>query len=258
DDYRQVAETNAAFALERLRRDGRPSTGSGQRLLRSYKDGQAKLLGYLEDYAFLIDGLLALYEATFQRRWLDEARSLAEAMVDLFWDEAKGVFFDTGRDHESLVVRPRDTFDNATPSGSSVAMDVLLRLGILLGEGEYTRRATAALRSLAELLPRYPSGFGHWLCALDFYLSTPQEVAIVGRREDAATRALLGVVFGRYLPNKVMAGYEPGDAEAARGIPLLEGREGSDGRPTAYVCQSYVCQLPATEPEVLARQLVNG
>jgi hypothetical protein len=247
DDYRRVAEVNAAFILERLRQEGR--------LLRSYKDGKAKVLGYLEDYSFLIDGLLAVYEATFQRRWLDEARSLAEEMVALFWDDEKGVFFDTGHDHESLVARPRDVFDNAIPSGSSVAVSVLLRLGVLFDDEDFRRRAAIALRSVVDFVARYPTGMGRWLCALDFYLSRPQEIAIVGRREEPATKALLEVVFGQYLPNKVVAGCDPGDAEGAQGIPLLLGREQGHQNPTAYVCQNYACQAPTAEPETLAEQL---
>ena len=256
EDYRQAAVANASFLLAALRTDGR--------LLRTYKDGRAGLKGYLEDYGFVADGLLALYEATFDHRWLDEARSLADNMIELFWDEGQSVFYDTGKDHETLVIRPRDFFDNATPCGSSVAVDVLLRLSLFTGEGEYARRGAAALRSMQQYLARAPLGVGHWLCALDYYLSTPKEIAIVGARTDPATQSLLDVVYGRYLPNKVVAGSDPSVAlktgpdlhgEDSQGIPLLEGRGMVGGRPTAYVCQNYACQLPVTEPEALASQL---
>ncbi|MFQ6019241.1 MAG: thioredoxin domain-containing protein [Dehalococcoidia bacterium] len=246
EEYRQAALASASFLLEALVKDGR--------LLRSYKDGRAKLKGYLEDYAFLIDGLLALHEATLERRWLDESVSLARAMVDLFWEEGEGVFYDTGRDHEELVVRPRDVYDNALPCGASMASDVLLRLAVLTGEPEHSRLASTALRSMRELLTRGPLNFTHWLAALDFYLSEPKEIAIIGQREDAATQALLAVVYGRYLPNRVLAGWEPDGHRGGQGVPLLEGRT-MVGRPTAYVCQNYACQEPVTAPEALQSQL---
>jgi len=248
EDYRQVAVANASFLLEALRRDGR--------LLRTYKDGRASLKGYLEDYAFIADGLLSLYEASFDHRWLEEARRMVDSMVDLFWDEGQSAFYDTGKDHEALIVRPRDVFDNATPCGSSVAVDVLLHLSVLTGEGEYARRGSAALRSMRHYLAQAPLGMGHWLCALDFYLSKPKEIAIVGEETDPATLALLDIVHGRYLPNMVMAGSNLSALEqGSKATPLLQGRGMVGGRPTAYVCQNYVCQLPVTEPEALARQL---
>ncbi len=248
DDYRQAAVDCAEFLLQELVRDGR--------LLRTYKDGKAHLNGYLEDYAYLADGLLYLYEATFDDRWLNEARSLADGMIDLFWEQAENGFYDTGRDHEDLVVRPRDVFDNATPCGSSVAVDMLLRLSMFTGDGEYSRRASTALRAMRQYLIRAPNGMGHWLCALDFYLSTPKEIAIVGELADPATKSLLGAIYGGCLPNKVLAGASPEKALAGpSSTPLLEGRTLVDGKPTAYVCQNYVCQLPVTDPEALTRQL---
>ena len=245
EDYRDAAVACASFLLESMRRDGR--------LLRTYKDGRASLKGYLEDYAFLSDGLLALYEATFDFRWLDEARTLVDSMVGLFWDEEQGIFYDTGSDHERLVMRPRDFFDNATPSGSSVAVDVLLHMSVLTGEGEYASRGSASLRSMQQYLAKAPLAVGHWLCALDFYLSTPKEIAIVGGIGDQATQALLNVVHGRYMPNKVLVGNDPSKPYSA--IPLLEDRDMVDNRPTAYVCENYACQLPVTEPEALAGRL---
>ena len=249
DDYREAATANASFLLDTLRQGGR--------LLRTYKEGEAKLKGYLEDYAFLIDGLLALYETTFDHRWLQEARSLTEGMVELFWDEGKGIFFDTGKDHEQLIFRPREVSDNATPSGGSVAADVLLRLAVLTGESDYGRRAAATLRPVAELMSRYPMGFGHWLCALDFYLATPKEITVVGPRSDAATQELLNTVYGRYLPNKVVAGLESDGSADGDTIPLLEGKKMVGGRPTAYVCEHYLCQAPVTEAGPLAEQLAG-
>ena len=248
EKYLNAAIANAEFLVNTMKPDGR--------LLRTYRGGQAKLLGYLEDYAFVADGLLALYEATFQQRWLDEAVSLADSMVDLFWDENAGAFYDTGIDHESLVVRPRDVFDNAQPCGGSVASDLLLRLAVITGNQEYTVKATTPLRALHDLMGKAPAGTGHWLAALDFHISSPKELAVIGPRENPATRLLLDTINGRYLPNKVVVGAEEALGESTQ-IPLLQDRGMVDGKPAAYVCQNYVCQLPVTEPEALAQQLAG-
>ncbi|HYJ48128.1 MAG TPA: thioredoxin domain-containing protein, partial [Pyrinomonadaceae bacterium] len=194
-DYREVAERNAQFVLENLRRDGL--------LLRTYKDGQSKLNGYLEDYAFFVDGLLALYQATGTRRWLEEARALTDRMIEEFWDEEEGGFFYTGQSHEELIVRSKDYLDNATPSGNSVAAEVLLHLAALTGSEDYSRRAVTIFRLLRDPLTRYASAFGRLLGALDFHLSTPKEIAIIGESEADETRALLREVWTRYLPNKI-------------------------------------------------------
>jgi uncharacterized protein YyaL (SSP411 family) len=247
DDYRAAAVRNADFLTSALVRDGR--------VLRSWKAGQAKIDGYLEDYALLADGLLGVHALTFDARPLLVARDLADRMLDLFWDEAVQGFYDTARDAERLIVRPRDPLDNATPSGSSVAIGVLLRLGVLLGEERYTRHGTAALAALRDALSGYPSAFGEALGALDFALSTPVEVAVVGEREAADTRALVGVVYGRYLPNKVVAGRAPDDDRLLALSPLLAGKEARDGRPTAYVCRHYACRAPTSDLLELARQL---
>ena len=248
DDYAHVAERNGSFLLEALRPDGR--------LLRTHKDGRSKLLGYLEDYAFLIDGLIALHEATFESRWLQEAMDLGSAMVELFWDEGSGQFYDTGTDHEELVIRPRDVTDSAIPSGSSMAANVLLRLSIITGDSELERRAVEAMRSAREIMERFPTGAGHWLCALDFYLSTPREIAIVGRRSDTDTHALVSEVYRNFLPNRVLVGGSDLD-EAFADSPLILGRPKLNDRATAYVCRHYVCQLPVNDPEALAGQLAG-
>jgi hypothetical protein len=245
ENYIDIARRNARFVCEQLRRDGR--------LLRSWKDGQAKLNGYLEDYAYLIEALLVLHESTFEQRWLDEATRLADSMIDLFWDEPSAVFFDTGRDHEQLVVRPRDMFDNATPSGGSSAAFALLRLGAFTGNTDYERYAVSSIRSVREYLDRVPTGFANWLAALDFYLSTPKEIAVIGPRSHPSTIDLLRVVHQRYLPNRVLAGSEAPAANATS--PLPAARDMIDGKPTVYVCENYTCQLPVTTPEALAAQL---
>jgi uncharacterized protein YyaL (SSP411 family) len=246
-DYRAVAERNAAFLLTALRRaDGR--------LLRTWKAGHAKLLAYLEDYAMVADGLLALYEATFDHRWLAAARELADAAVRLFWDPAAEAFFDTGVDHEALIVRPRNLFDSAVPCGTSVAADVLLRLAALTGESAYERIALAAVRPVAPLMARHPSGFGRFLCALDFSLGPVTEVALVWPRgaDETAAAPLAREVFSRYLPRRVVAGAAEDQVDR---LPLLAGKTARDGRPAAYVCEHYACQAPTTDPGQLGGQL---
>ncbi|HEX8493223.1 MAG TPA: thioredoxin domain-containing protein [Pyrinomonadaceae bacterium] len=246
-DYLEIAKNNAHFILDNLRRDGL--------LLRTYKDGQAKLNAYLEDYAFFIDGLLALYEATGELHWLEEAQSLADVMNEEFWDEEEGGYFYTGQSHEELIVRSKDFLDNATPSGNSVAAEVLLRLAVLTGNEDYNRKAVTIFRLLAGQMTRYPSAFGRLFAALDFYLSSPKEIVIIGPRSDARTQALVREVWKRYLPNKVVVQAEEDASAAAEIVPLLRDRSLIGGVPTAYVCEHYTCQRPVATPAELATQL---
>ena len=246
-DYVAAAAKNAEFVLTAMR--------SGGRLLRTWKAGRAKLKGYLEDYAMVAAALVALYEATLDRRWLDEARGLAEELLRLFWDEKLEGFYDTGVDHERLIVRPRNLFDNAVPCGSSVAIETLFRLAILTGESRYESAALKALRPMADLMTRYASGFGRFLCALDFHLGPGVEIALVSPPGGDGLAPLAAEVFGRYLPNRVVAGMVAGDPKGAEGIPLLQNREAVGGEATAYVCRNYACELPVTDREALARQL---
>jgi uncharacterized protein YyaL (SSP411 family) len=242
-DYLQVATQNAEFLLGRLRQDGR--------LLRSYKDGRARLNAYLEDYVFLADGLLALYEASFEPRWFHEARNLVDQAIALFADEQRGGFFDTGSDHETLINRPKDIMDNATPAGNSVAMDVLLKLAAFTGETSYRQRADDYLQSVADNLVQYPQFFGHALGALDFALSASKEIAIVGSLQQDDTQALLNVVNAYYLPTSVLACMSEGIQ--GKLVPLLADRATKEGHATAYVCQNFACQSPVTRSDDLSR-----
>ena len=247
EDYREAARKNATFLLENMKTDGR--------LHRSHKDGRARFNGYLEDYAMVADGLVELYEATFETRWLAEADNLCDAMNELFWDEGRRAFYDTPADHEELVTRPRDVYDNATPSGNSVAVEVMLRLALLLDRNDYRERAEEVLDEMGGGMEKIPSAFGRLLAALDFATSGTREIAIVGEPEAPDTKALLDTVYARYLPNKVVAGRPEDDAESAGLIPLLAERPKRDDKATAYVCEGYACQAPTTDPEELARQL---
>ncbi|GLV58732.1 thioredoxin domain-containing protein [Dictyobacter sp. S3.2.2.5] len=245
-DYLQVARKNASFLLDTLRQDGR--------LLRTFKDGRARLQGYLEDYAFLSDGLLALYEASFESRWFSEARTLMDQAIQLFADE-QGGFFDTGTDHEALISRPRDIMDNATPAGNSVATDVLLHLAAFTGEDSYRQRADRYLGTLADIMVQHPQAFGQVLCALDFALSPVKELAVIGENQSADTQALLDCINARYLPQSVLACAAPEDQQASAAIPLLADRPLKEQHAAAYVCQNFACQAPVTTSQELAALL---
>src|SRR5918998_1525030 len=249
EDYREAARRNATFLLENMKTDGR--------LRRSHKDGRARFNGYLEDYAMVADGLVGLYEATFETRWLAEADNLCDAMNELFWDEGRRAFYDTPADHEELVTRPRDVYDNATPSGNSVAVEVMLRLALLLDRNDYRERAEEVLEEMAGGMEKIPSAFGRLLAALDFATSGTREVAIIGDPEAPDTKALIETVYARYLPNKVVAGRREDDAESAGLIPLLAERPKREDKATAYVCEGYACKAPTADPEELARQLAG-
>jgi uncharacterized protein YyaL (SSP411 family) len=244
-DRHRVAATEAASAiLAGLRRpDGR--------LGRSWKDGRSTGEGVLEDYADLADGLLALYEATFDERWFVAARELADVILEHFVDPAGG-FFDTADDHETLVTRPKDPQDNAVPSGGSMATRVLLRLAALTGDARYGAPAERALTTVGAFLGRYPTGFANWLSAAALAVGGIVELAIVGSPEDPATQELLAVARTDGRPDLVVAvSAEPEHSV----IPLLAERVAIDGRPTAYVCRGFACRLPVTDPAGLRDQL---
>ncbi len=244
-DYTDAARRNAEFVLSNLHENGM--------LLRTWKDGRAKFNAYLEDYAFLAEGLLTLFETTGEARWLKESLGLTDRMIEEFWDNEGGGFYFTGESHENLIVRSKDYFDNATPSGNSVAAQLLLRLATLTGRENYRNLATAVLRDVGDQTRRYPSGFGYALSAMDFLLSTPKEIAIVG--EDL--QPLLAETWRRYLPNKVVAA-GTGDSEIAEITPLLANRPLVDGLATAYVCEHFTCKQPVTEVAALRDQLFTG
>lgn len=246
-DYAEIARKNARFILNNLYRDGL--------LLRTSKDGKSKLNGYLEDYAFFVDGLLTLFETTGEFEWFDAAANLTTVMIQEFWDDADGGFFFTGKSHEQLIVRSKDYFDNATPSGNSVAADVLLRLSLLSGNEDYERRAVTIFRINSLAMQRYPSGFGRALCALDFHLSRAKEIVILGATDASDTNDLRNAVWGNYLPNKVVVQASEADAEARQSLPLLTGRSAKENRATAFVCERFACKQPVHTPDELRSQL---
>ncbi len=243
-DYMLAAQRNAEFVLGTLR------TAAG-RLLRTWRAGSpAKLNAYLEDYANYADGLLELYQATFDERWFVAARQLADAMLEHFAD-ASGGFFDTSADHEQLITRPKDLQDNAVPGGNGMAAGVLLRLAAYTADARYSSAAEQVLARVQASAARYPTAFAQTLQALDFYSSAPAEVALAGTLQDAGMAELLAELRAPYRPHQVVALLQP---RAASEIPLLQGRVQLNGQATAYVCRNFACQLPVTTRAALHRQ----
>ncbi|MCL2418298.1 MAG: thioredoxin domain-containing protein, partial [Conexibacteraceae bacterium] len=241
EDYVQAACDCAGFVLDELRdADGN--------LLRTWKDGRASIPAYLEDHAFLLQALLVLYEASFDERWYVESVALADAMIERFGDPEQGGFFTTAAGLPHLVGRRKDLDDTPIPSGNSAAALGLLRLARISGEAEYERQAAGVLALHAPIAARHPLAFGHLLQALDLYLATPREVAIVG------AGPLTGALRTRYRPHIVLAGTDR-DTTDGTAVPLLEGRTTVAGQQAAYVCERFACQLPITDLEALEASL---
>jgi uncharacterized protein YyaL (SSP411 family) len=239
-DYLDAARGCAEFVLTRMRADD-------GRLLRTYKDGDARLNAYLEDHAFLVEALLTLYESSFEVRWFQAARELAETMIARFGDPERGGFFSTSSDHEELIARRKELGDHPIPSGNSAAALGLLRLGALSGERSYERRAEGVLALFAKPAVQHPETFAHLLRALEFQLSPTREVALVGEELDE----LAAVVRSRFRPHLVLAGGPEGSEEP----PLMRGRAPVEGRPAAYVCENFACRAPVVEPAALGKLL---
>ncbi|WP_420627596.1 thioredoxin domain-containing protein [Candidatus Leptofilum sp.] len=245
-DYTETAVRNAQFLYKTMR------TGDG-RLLRTWKSGsEAKYNGYLEDYAYLADGLLALYQTTFDEQWFTWAHELAEMMRTHFYDADHGGFFDTSDDHEALIHRPKDLQDNAVPSANAMAAQVLLKLSLYLGNQNYWDVAETAVSSLYGAMVQHPNAFAHWLCTAVFITSQPKEVAIIGDPAAPDTQALIHTTFAAFRPNLMVAA-----GEASSQIPLLTERQRLEDKATAYVCRHFVCQQPVNTPEALAAQLAS-
>ena len=248
-DYTETASRNAEFILSTMRRDGR--------LFRTWKaqPGQAKLMGYLEDYAFYADGLLALYQTTFNPRWFQEAQALMDVVLEHFSDRENGGFFDTADDHEQLVTRPKSLQDNAIPSGNSMAVRTLLLLAAYTGQVKYHTPAVKALASLQQATAQYPSAFAHWLGALEFALAPPKEIAVIGPLNHKETTNMLAILQKPYRPNQVVA--MTGESETAGHPELVQSRPVQDGKPTVYVCQNFTCRQPITNPQELEALLAG-
>jgi uncharacterized protein YyaL (SSP411 family) len=240
EDYLDAARTCAAFLLDQLR------DGAGN-LLRTFKDGRAHLNAYLEDHAFLLEALLNLYEASFEARWFTEAQALADVTIERFGDPERGGFYSTSSDHEELIARRKEVGDHPIPSGNSSAAMGMLRLAALTGERRYAEAGAGVFALFGKPAVEHPDAFAHLLRALDFHLSPTREVALLGNE----LGELAAIVRERPRPHLVLAG----GSEGAEEPPLLTGRTTVEGKPAAYVCENFACQLPVTEPEELRRQL---
>jgi uncharacterized protein YyaL (SSP411 family) len=246
-EYAQAASRAADFILQRMR------TSDG-RLLRTYSAGsEPKLNAYLEDYAFLIDALVSLYEATFEPRWLQSALDLTEVLVGQFWDEHEGGFFYTGRDHEQLIARTKDPHDSSIPSGNSVAVTALLRLAKFTGRADLLDKGEATLRLFSKLLENSPLAGGQMLLALDFHLGPVQEFAVVGDAKDEETRHVWRAIRSGFRPNKVMAFTSSSLTDMP---PLLAGKTAT-GKVTTYICRDFTCQAPLVGAAALIAALAK-
>ncbi len=254
DDYRRTAIHNADFIFSTLAQKG-AGTEDEIRLFRTYKDGKAHIEAFAEDYAFYANGLISLYEATFEPHRIQQARALIMTLMRHFWDAEGGGFFSTADFHESLVTRPKEWYDNAIPSANSEAAEALLRLFLLVTEPDYEQYAVDTIRPLLDKLGKAPTAFGRMLCALDFYLSSPAEIALIGDMQGGDMQEMLRAVWQPYAPNKVVAASYHDDTSAAFMIPLLANRPQVDNKATAYICRNYICEAPTTNPAEVVSKL---
>ncbi|MEG6550110.1 thioredoxin domain-containing protein [Desulfocurvibacter africanus] len=243
----RAATAAADFILSRMRKDGR--------LLHRFRDGEVAIEATLTDYAFLIWGLVELYEAGLDSRHLEAALDLTEIMNKQFWDPKDGGYYFTAESAEQLLVRQKDLFDGAIPSGNSVAMHVLLKLSRLTGRPNLANRAAAVARSAARQATEHPVGFTQLLCGVDFSIGPSAEVVIVGKRNAPETRAMLRKLHASYIPNKVLLLREEGDERMPALAPFTAELVMQDGKATAYVCRGFSCELPVTEPQAMMELL---
>ena len=248
--YADAAARAAGFLLKSLRRpDGR--------LLHRFREGEAAILGYLDDYAFLIWGLLELYQATFETRYLKEAVTLTNDMLEIFWDEKDGGFFFTGEDAEEVLVRSKDVYDGAIPSGNSVALLDLLRLGRMTANGRYEKKAEALMRAFGGQVKRLPTAFAQFLVGVDFALGPTKEIVIAGGADREDTKTMLDAIHERFLPRQVLI-LHPDDAngeEIEQLAPFAKRHNSIEGKAAAYVCENHACKLPTTSVDEMISQI---
>jgi uncharacterized protein YyaL (SSP411 family) len=247
-DYRRAAERAARFLLDRM------SLPDGRLYRTTFAGAAPKLNAYLEDYAYFIDALITLYEATFDTTWLREARRLTDVMIAQFWDDREGGFFYTAREHEELLTRSKEQHDNATPAGNSVAALALLRLAELTGQQAYRQKAEQTLQLFRGVMAELPTAAGQMLIALDFYLGPVQEIVVVGDQQSADFQQALRLLRQRFQPHQVLAarGVDEPDGDTAQLLPLLKDRP-ARGDVTTYVCSNFACAAPVVGLEALEK-----
>ena len=245
NDFLNIAKNNAEFIINKMCKNGL--------LMHVWKNGDAKIRGYLEDYAFFADGLLKLYHATFNPRWIEFAKVFGNYIVDNFQDDRLGYFYDTTLDHENPIVRPTSLYDGGVPSPGAVATRVLLALYSYTSDSKFLISAEKALKSVRMQMEEHPYATASWLVALDDYLLGCKQVVIVGDRSDSKTNEMLSAVFKSYRSNLVVA--HQSSEEHSEIIPILNDKKQIDGLATAYVCNDFVCKLPVTDVGMLDKLL---
>jgi len=225
-------------------------------LMHRYRNEDVAIEGHADDYAFVIWGLIELYESTLESTYLQEAVALNEAFINEFWDEEGGGFYFTSESAEELLGRKKEIYDGAMPSSNSVAMMNLLRLGRMTGNTNWEQMANQAQKRFAKDLKKAPTGFGAALQSIDFALGTSQEIIIAGNREGDDTRQMVQKINEQFLPRAVLLLNDPDDEMIRNLAPYLSDFDTQKGQATAYVCQNYSCELPTTDPEKML-ELIN-
>jgi uncharacterized protein YyaL (SSP411 family) len=245
EEYLKGAKGAARFILQKMRKEGH--------LMRVYKEGQCHTKGYSEDFAFFIQGLIDLYEATFEMDWLKEAEDLNGRMIRQFWDEKKGGLFFAGKENESLIAQSKSPYDNAIPSSNAVAVFNLLKLGYLTGQESLKKKAEEILHLFYSFLSQHPAGFSHMLSGLSFFLN-PEEIGVIGSKDDSRTKSMLKEIFLAYLPNKILSLRDPQEKIKEHWLPFLM-EKGAVEVPTAFVCKEFTCLPPARDQKELKKIL---
>jgi uncharacterized protein YyaL (SSP411 family) len=250
-NYLNAAEHSAEFILKNLF-----DVASG-RLTRRYRDGEAKHDAHLDDYAFFVQGLLDLYEASFDVKWLILALDITKTQVATFWDPVAGGFFDTSGKDSSVLIRMKEQYDGAEPAGNSVAVMNLLRLAQITDNKDFKEKAERTLLAFGELLQKQPAVMPQMAAAYLFSIEKPRQIVIAGERDDSGTQAILNEVHSRFLPNKIVILLEAGKGQVRLSElnPFYFSFPMQGGKATAYICQDFVCQLPTSDLGMIAMML---